>query len=198
MSDDPGVFETMRTLRSIRRYRPDPIPEPIVEAILEAGTLAPSGGNGQPWQFIVFRDPEVKAAIGALAEEIRVERAGTYPAQPPAKLGPPTPLGEAPLLIMVCRRTLDPPIATSTASLYASIYPSVQNMLLAARAHGVGGVLVTMFKLREQAFRDLLNIPDDVEPCALLPLGYPKGHFGPVQRMHWREVTYVDRWGTPA
>ena len=76
MPDDPGVFETMRTLLSIRRYRPEPIPEPIVEAILEAGTLAPSGGNGQPWQFIVFRDPEVKAAVGALAEEIRVERAG--------------------------------------------------------------------------------------------------------------------------
>lgn len=198
MSETRDVFEVMRTTRAVRRYRPDPIPEEVVGSILEAGTWAPSGGNAQPWQFIVFRDAEMKRRVGELADAIRQERAGRYGAQPPAKLGPPTPLGEAPLLVMVCRKTLDPPVATSTASLYASIYPAVQNMLLAARAHGVGSVLVTMFKLREEAFRELLELPDDVEPCALLPFGYPKGGFGPVQRQPWRDVTYVDRWGTPA
>ena len=86
-----GLFDTMRTLRSIRRYRPDPIPEDVVSAILEAGTLAPSGGNAQPWRFIVFRDLEMKSKVGELADAIRAERAGHYGAQPPAKLGPPTP-----------------------------------------------------------------------------------------------------------
>ena len=190
-----GLFDTMRTMRSIRRYRPDPIPKDVVDAILEAGTLAPSGGNAQPWRFIVFRDPEIKTKVGELADAIRTERAGRYGDEPPGKLGPPTPLGNAPLLVMVCRITLDPPVATSNASLYASIYPAVQNMLLAARSHGVGGVLVTMFKLREDGFRKLLNLPDDVEPCALLPFGYPKGDFGPVQRKPWTQVTFVDRWG---
>jgi nitroreductase len=196
MSDEMGIFETMRTLRAIRRYKPDPIPNEVVAQILEAGTLAPSGGNGQPWQFIILRHPNMKRQVGEIADSIARERRGSYPSQPASKLGPPTPLGEAPLLIMVCRRTLDPPIATSMPSLYASIYPAVQNMLLAARAQGVGGVLVTMFKIKEQEFKDLLGIPEDVEPCALLPFGYPKGNFGPVTRMPWREVTFADHWGT--
>ncbi len=196
MADEMSLVEAMSTLRAVRRYKPDPIPDAIVARILEAGTQAPSGGNGQPWQFIVFRDEEIKRRIGEIADSSARERRGKYPAQPPAKLGPPTPLGEAPLLIMVCRRTMDPPIATSMPSLYASIYPAVQNMLLAARAEGVGGVLVTMFKIKEQEFKDLLGIPEDVEPCALLPFGYPRGNFGPLNRMPWRDVTYIDKWGT--
>jgi nitroreductase len=196
MSDEMGIFETMRTLRAIRRYKPDAIPDQVVAQILEAGTLAPSGGNGQPWQFIILRDANVKRQVGEIADSIARERRGSYPSQPASKLGPPTPLGEAPLLIMVCRRTLDPPIATSMPSLYASIYPAVQNMLLAARAQGVGGVLVTMFKIKEQEFKDLLGIPEDVEPSALPPFGYPKGNFGPVTRMPWRDVTFADHWGT--
>ena len=198
VADDPGLstLEAIYTLRAVRRYKPDPIPEPIVEQILEAGTKAPSGGNGQPWQFIVFRDPEIKAEVGRLYDEGARSRYGSA-TEAVAKLGPPTPLAEAPLLIMVCRRTLDPPIASSVPSLYASIYPAVQNMCLAARAYGIGSVLTTLHKRRDEEMNALLGIPDDVETCALIPLGYPKGNFGPTQRRPWQEVTYVDHWGTP-
>ena len=190
-----GVFEAIDTQRAIRRFKPDPIPETVVARILEAGTKAPSGGNGQPWQFIVIKDPDLKAKVAAIYEAAAGRRSPASGAPPP-KLGPPTPMAEAPLLIMVCRRTLDPPIATSTPSLYASIYPAVQNMLLAARALGVGSVLTTVHIRRADEMNALLDIPDDVETCALLPMGYPKGHFGPTQRMPWQEVTYIDRWGT--
>lgn len=190
-----SAWEAITTLRSIRRFKPDPIPDDVVAKILEGGTKAPSGGNGQPWQFIILRDPDVKAKIGALYDEVAAEYTRNRPPQPTARLGPPTPMGEAPLLILVCRRTLDPPIATSGPSLYASIYPAVQNILLTARIHGVGGVLTTLHIRRQDEIKALLGIPDDVETCALIPLGYPRGHFGPTTRLPWQDVTYVDHWG---
>ena len=189
-----GLFEAIHTQRAIRRFKPDPIPEAVVARILEAGTKAPSGGNGQPWQFIVIKDSDLKAKVAEIYAAAAGSRSPDSGESPP-KLGPPTPMAVAPLLIMVCRRTLDPPIATSTPSLYASIYPAVQNMLLAARALGVGSVLTTIHIRRADDMNALLGIPDDVETCALLPMGYPKGHFGPTQRMPWQEVTFIDRWG---
>jgi len=191
-----GALDAIRTLRSVRRFRPDPIPDDALATILEAATRAPSGGNGQPWQFIVLRDPELKRRVGAIYEAAARSRYGELPFQA-TRLGPPTPVGEAPLLILVCRRTLDPPIATSTPSLYASIYPAVQNLLIAARALGIGGALTTMHIMREAELKPLLGIPDDVETCALLPLGYPRGRFGPTSRRPWTEVTFLNRWGQP-
>ena len=191
-----GVLDAIYSLRAVRRFRDEPVPDEVVAAILEAGTMAPSGGNGQPWQFIVLRDREIKRSVGAIYEAAARSRYGDEIFAASA-LGPPTPMAEAPLLVLVCRRALDPPIATSTPSLYASIYPAVQNMLLAARAHGVGGVLTTMHIMREDEVKSLLGIPDDVETCALLPMGYPRGRFGRPARQPWREVTYLDRWGAP-
>lgn len=200
------LFEAMETQRAVRRFRPDPVPDEAIQKILHAATRAPSGGNAQPWTFIVIRDPEVKRKVGAAYQEAAAEyarmRAAQAPAQQPPpqdapRPRPPTPMAEVPVLIVVCRRTLYPPVATSTASLYASLYPAVQNMLLAARALGLGTVLTTLFKLREEPIRQALAIPDDVEPVALIPLGYPRGRFGPVRRRPWRDVTFFDRWGSP-
>lgn len=200
------LFEAMETQRAIRRFRPDPVPDEAIEKILHAATRAPSGGNAQPWTFIVIRDPELKRRIGQLYQEAGAEYARTRAAQAPAqpapdpagcRVRPPTPLWEVPVLILVCRRTLYPPVATSTASLYASVYPAVQNILLAARALGLGTVLTTYFKLREAPIKEALGIPEDVEPVALIPLGYPRGRFGPVRRRPWQEVTFFDRWGDP-
>ncbi|MEE9278031.1 MAG: nitroreductase family protein, partial [Dehalococcoidia bacterium] len=176
VGDDMGLFEAVHTQRAIRRFKPDPVPDDVVSTILEAATKAPSGGNGQPWQFLILRDAEIKRQIGAIYQDVADEYAHNRGPLPASRLGPPTPMGEAPLLVLVCRRTLDPPIATSTPSLYASIYPAVQNMLLAARALGVGSVLTTLHIRRESDVKALLGIPDDVETCALIPMGYPRGN----------------------
>jgi nitroreductase len=186
-----NLFEAIHTCRAIRRFRPDPIPDDILAQILDAAVHAPSGGNAQPWRFIVLRDPEVKRKLGDLYNQALESRyAGATRGD-----NPPSHWGDVPALVMVCRKELDPPVATSTASLYASVYPAVQNILLAARALGLGSCLTTVHKLRDAEVNELLGIPAGVETVACIPLGYPRGGFGPVQRKPWQEVTYFDQWG---
>lgn len=185
------LFEVIHTCRAIRRFKPDPIPEEALAQILDAAVRAPSGGNAQPWVFLVLRDSEVKRRLGEIYNEALESRyAGATSGN-----NPPSHWGDVPVLIVVCRRDLDPPVATSTASLYASVYPAVQNILLAARALGVGSCLTTVHKLRDAEVNELLGIPAGVETVACVPLGYPRGGFGPVIRKSWQEVTYFDRWG---
>jgi nitroreductase len=185
------LFEAIHTCRAIRRFRPDPIPDDVLAQIMDAAVHAPSGGNAQPWRFIVLRDPQVKRKLGDLYNQALESRyAGATSGD-----NLPSHWGDVPVLIMVCRKELDPPVATSTASLYASMYPAVQNILLAARALGVGSCLTTVHKLRDAEVNALLGVPAGVETVACIPLGYPRGGFGPVQRKPWQEVTYFDRWG---
>lgn len=193
MSDSIGVFEAIHTLRSIRRLKPDPVPEEHIERILEAATKAPSGGNRQPWNFIVIRDPATKRRIGDLYLEGAVAAGyGSRPGAPPQRQR--THFGDVPVLILVCLRP-QAATANTASSLYGSIYPAIQNILLAARALGLGTTLTTLHQLREKEIKELLGVPEEVETVALIPVGYPKGRFGPTQRLPWREVTYFDKWG---
>jgi len=197
------VFEAISTLRAIRRFRPDPVPEEMIWRVLESATKAPSGGNRQPWAFLVVQDPETKRRIaevyregwerfyGPLREQAerdpnfgRVYRSAEYLAYH---------LEEAPVLILACLRTSPWPTAVSPPGSY--IYPAVQNLLLSARALGLGGVLTTLHRVREKEVRDLLGIPDGWETMALIPLGWPAVPFGPVRRRPVEEVTYWERWG---
>jgi nitroreductase len=188
------IFKAIKTCRAIRRFKPDPIPDEVLGRILDAAVHAPSGGNAQPWVFLVLRDSAVKRKLGDLYNSALESRyAGAAGGG-----NPPSHWRDVPVLVMVCRRELDPPVATSTASLYASMYPAVQNILLAARALGVGSCLTTVHKLRDAEVNELLGIPAGVETVACIPLGYPRGGFGPVVRKPWQEVTYYDRWGTRA
>lgn len=193
MAEEIGLFEAIYTLRSIRRLRPDPVPQEHIEKILEAATKAPSGGNRQPWNFLVIRDPATKRRIGDLYLEGAAAagygpRPGTTPRQQR------THFGDVPVLILVCLRP-QAAVASSPSSLYGSIYPAVQNILLAARALGLGTTLTTLHQFRDKEIKELLGIPEEVETVALIPVGYPKGRFGPTQRLPWREVTYYERWG---
>jgi nitroreductase len=214
MSDDLSVLEAIRTTRSLRRFRPDPIPEDVLLELLDAAIRAPSGGNAQSWRFLVIRDPEVRRRVGALYKEAWDEYS------PPSRLAAITDprerrrvesafyLGEhmgdeAPVLVMVCAprqqvgsgAAAAAPSAVRTAG--ASIYPAVQNLLLAARARGIGGCLTTIHLFREAQVKAVLGIPDDVDTYALVPLGYPRDDFGPLRRRPVREVSYLDRWGEP-
>jgi nitroreductase len=217
MSSEIGVFEAMYQLRAMRRFKPDPVPDELIWKILEAGTKAPSGSNSQVWRFIVVRDGDGKRFIQErykrawdLYAQANLEAAAKNP--PPAEeLGPrlrmaraaaelAERLHEAPVLLLVCMvPRADLPTVEgrrrSPAGLYASVFPAVQNILLAVRALGLGSVLTTLHLLYEDEIKERLGIPAEVDTVALLPIGYPKGKFGPTRRRPVHEVTYWERWG---
>jgi nitroreductase len=201
------LFEIMSTTRSMRRLKPDPVPDELIRKILEAGVAAPSGGNMQRWRFLVVKDPAVKTTVGAY-----YRRAWHEVVSPRYRSGEPAPgtsperfkrmldaaqyladhIHEAPVWIIPCMGG-----GTGTRTSGSSIYPAVQNMLLAARALCLGATLTTLYLNFEKEVDAALGLPDDVHTYALLPIGYPLGRFGPVRRVALSEVTYADRWGRP-
>jgi nitroreductase len=197
------LFEAIHTQRAIRDYRPDPVPDELVRQVLEAAVRAPSGGNNQPWSFLVLKDPEVRRGVAAIYkrawDESGMARYATDPDPSRARVyGTATYLAEhmaaAPVLILACiRRGAGPP----SFALGSSIYLAVQNLMLAARGLGLGTVITTAHRRHEQEVKDLLGIPVDVETAALIPLGYPgkKARFGGSRRTPVEDVTYSDRWG---
>jgi nitroreductase len=203
----PDLFEIISTTRSMRRLKPDPVPPEVIRQILEAGTCAPSGGNMQRWRFLVVRDAQVKRTVGALYKRAWDEVVG-----PRYRGGEPAPgtdrerfhrmlaaaehlaahIHEAPVWIVPCLEGAAP---TRTAG--SSIYPAVQNMLLAARALGLGATLTTLYLNFEKEAETALGLPADWHSYAILPIGYPVGRFGPVRRTPLAEVVFADRWGEP-
>jgi nitroreductase len=220
--NDPGLFEIMYSLRSMRRLKPDPVPDAMIWKVIEAATRAPSGGNTQPWRFLVVRDAATKAFIQErykrgwdryVVANLQAAAAAPTPMTPAesearmrmvsAATHLAEHLHEAPVLLVVCMmpRALDlPPDPESQppsgAALYASIFPAVQNVLLTCRALGLGATLTTLHLLYEKSIKARLGIPDEVQTVALVPIGYPVGRFGPTSRQPVEEVTYWDRWGT--
>ncbi len=208
---EPGVFEVIYSTRAMRRLKPDPIPEETLKKIVEAGTHAPSGGNLQDWAFILVRDPELKRFIRDYYwntwQRLRAE--GVLPADLPpsqrrmldAAAYLAAHMDEVPVILLACAPKAYPPLASmnhpraSAAVVHASIYPAVQNILLACRALGVGATLTTLHCFFEEELKQRLGIPEDMEIAALLPLGYPRGKFGPTTRRPVEEVLHWDRWG---
>jgi nitroreductase len=201
------LFEIIRTTRSMRRLKPDPVPNELIRKILEAGTCAPSGGNMQRWRFLVIRDAEIKRTVGAY-----YKRAWDEQVAPRYRSGEPAPgtsrerflrlldaaehlaahIHEAPVWIVPCLQG-----GTPTRTSGSSIYPAVQNMLLAARALGLGATLTTLYLQFEQQAEAALGLPPGVHSYALLPIGYPVGRFGPVRRVPLADVVFENRWGQP-
>jgi nitroreductase len=196
------IGEAMFSQRSIRRFRPDPIPMHDLQLIVEAAIKAPSGGNRQPGRFLVLTDPDVIRQFGPLyreawwakrrdekrpwtsREEIPPEDRGSASA---ARLA--DEIKDAPCIVL----------ALSTGKGQASsVLPSVQNLMLAARALGIGSVPTTLHAQVLERVYALLDIPAEMEFHLCIPLGYPRGNFGPTQRRPAAEVTYLNRWGAPA
>lgn len=212
------LFEAMRTTRAVRRLRPDPIPEAVLKRVLTAFTWGPSGGNRQPWRLLVLRDPTLKARLGAMYRELWMgyvaeRRSGleVLPEKSRAKAERALAAGdylalhmqEVPVLVLVC---FDPRgLAVTDRALErvsvvggASIYPAVQNLLLACRAEGLGCVLTTLLCQREPEVRELLRIPDPWATAALVPIGYPVGSgHGPSSRRPLGELASGDGWDVP-
>ncbi len=211
MSERIDLLDAIYTNRSIRRFRTDPVPDDVILKVIEAATMAPSGTNRQTWRFLVIRDPERRRRIGELyrrsfeaiypADRLaaetdpnrrRVMRSSSYLAE---HLGT-----EPPVLLLVCADEQDaamrsPVAATAPWIAGSSFYPAVQNLLLAARAYGLGGCLTTIHVRYEAEVKEILGIPEGVRTYALIPLGYPVDRFGPLRRQPAAAVTFFDRWG---
>jgi len=212
------LFEAMSTLRAVRRLRSDPVPDDLLRKVLTAATWAPNGGNRQGWRFVVVRSAETKRALRDLYLPIWM---GYENAHRPGIVNLPEPertrmdktfttaryLGEhfheAPVIVVVCVHI--PDLAITDAKLSrpsivggGSIYPAVQNLLLACRACGLGATLTTLLCIEEPKVKQLLAIPDDWATAAHVPIGYPQGKgFGPLTRKPVEKVTFVDRWDNP-
>ena len=212
----PPLYEAMSTLRAVRRLKPDPVPEDVLGRILQAAAWAPSGGNVQPWRVVVVRDAGLRQVLGDL---YRVEWAKygagarylldsmTGEAREKQKrmlaaadhLG--EHLGDAPAILVFCfnpknMAITDADLGRPSVVGGGSVYPAVQNAMLACRAEGIGCTLTTLLCYQEPAIREALGMPDDWYTCAFLPIGYPvlKGH-GPISRRPVSKLCYGDRWG---
>jgi nitroreductase len=202
-----NVFDIINTTRTMRRLKPDPVPDELIIKILEAGTRAPNGGNNQTWHFVVVKDPAIKKAVQvwykkAFDEIIGPRYASSAP--PPGTTAEKyrrqhaaveyltDHYHEAPVWIVACIRHGD---AKPNRMAGASIYPAVQNMLLAARALGLGASLTTRHLLYADESDKALELPAGVLSYAILPIGYPMGNFGPTKRGRLADFVSLDRVG---
>src|SRR3978361_1735676 len=202
----PDFFEILGTTRSMRRLKPDPVPDELIKKILEAGTAAANGGNTQKWRFLVIKDPAIKKAVQGWYKKAFDEVVGpryATSAPPPGvsaeRYGKQhgaveyltEHFHEAPVWIVACLEDGAEPNRWAAAS----IYPAVQNMLLAIRALGLGSTLTTRHLLHEKEAEAALGLPPGVHSYAILPVGYPMGKFGPTGRGKMSEFVYGDNYG---
>jgi nitroreductase len=188
------IGEAIFTQRSIRRFRPDPIPMEDIRLAIEAAVRAPNGGNLQLARFLIVTSSDRIREFGRLYFEAwwakrrdeGYERAEDLPARylPAARLA--DQIGDVPCIVFA--------LGTHNAPAN-SVIPAVQNLMLAARALGIGSVPTTLHPSVMSRFQALFAIPDDVSFHFCIPLGYPRGNFGPNDRQPTAETTFLDQWG---
>lgn len=205
--------EAMMTQRAVRRVLPDPVDDAIVLKCIELALRAPTGSNGQNWEFILVKDPAVKhqfarryrqawSFYGGIGRRVagsdesmqKILRATQWQIDH---------FEEIPVLVVPClrggmRMPYAPMPFVVETSYFGSIYPSVQNVLLAARAVGLGASLITLPLWSVTSARRILGLPLTVTPCCMVPLGWPKGRYGPTTRKPVEEVAHLDGYGNRA
>ena len=211
--DELSLHEALFTTRSMRHLKPDPVPREDLEYMIEAATMAPSAGNLQIWGFVVVTEQTLREQIAAAYREVGRQYIGE------GVLGDPQTdddrrrvytkamhnvehLDEAPAIVVPCLTMPCPDDAAVGSGLFGSIYPAAQNLMLAARARGLGSVLLTLatdyspiVTSQTTPVRELLALPEHVSAVALIPVGYPQGNWGRPWREDWRSVTHWQRWG---
>lgn len=202
--------DAMRTQRAVRRLHTDPVPHDVLLPLLELSLKAPTSSDTQDWSYLVVEDREQKARIGRLygklyrtfhpievrlakgdEDTLRRMRPGEWQAEH---------FDELPVLVIPCyRRGLKhknvgrPQISVS--SFYGSVYPAVQNLLLACRAVGLGASLQTLPIWYVPAARRILGLPRSVAPVCVIPIGWARGRYGPTTRRPIGDVVHLDRYG---
>lgn len=209
MATEMGIFEVMRNCRAMRRLDTKEVPEELLIELIDAANQAPSGSNMQNARWIVVRDPAVKQQLADLNRagvEAYVgpqsERPAGLPHQSVEKrqrmLGAVVwqmeHMHEVPALVIACMEFGQKVDSATAARGGGSIWPGVQNLLLAARALGLGAAPTTLALGDRAAVASALNLPDSMVAYCLIPVGYPLGNFGPVTRKPVEEIMRFDRW----
>lgn len=201
------LAEAMSTQRAIRRLRSDPVDDDLVLRCIELATRAPTGSNRQGWEFVVVRDPEVKHQLARLNRQawsvyrrLRAKQARRDESTRKivdAVQWQADHFEEVPVVVVPCLHGRAPVLGSPAlaASYYGSIFPAVQNLLLAARAAGLGATLTTLPLWSATLARRTLGLPGTVSPVAVVPLGWPRGRYGPTTRRPVEEVVHLDRYG---
>lgn len=207
---DAPLAETMRTQRAVRRLHLDPVDPELLLELLELSLNAPTSSNSQDWSYVVVEDPDQKAALQRLyrplfrrmdpiltrlargdAQELRNMAPGRWQYEH---------FHELPVFVIPCyrRNVKHHPVGwpqISVSSYYGSVFPAVQNLLLACRAVGLGASIQTLPLWNVRGARRELGLPRDVNPVCMIPIGWAKGRYGPTQRRPIGEVVHVDRYG---
>lgn len=211
---DMPLVEAMMTQRAVRRVYSDPVDDAVLLKCIELAQRAPTGNDGQNWEFIVVRDRRVKEELAAQYRKAwkfqrgvvlrrAIKRDPTIAKIAQAMQWQIDHFTEIPVLVVACLRlgardgrlpiVRMPHVAES--AYWGSIYPSVQNLLLAARAMGLGASLITLPLWSQRAARKALGLPHAVTPCCVVPLGWPRGRYGPTTRKPVGEVVHLDGYG---
>jgi nitroreductase len=196
----PDFFDVVLTQRAARSFSTDDVDDATVARILTAATHAPTAENSQCFVFVVVRDPEIRAAIGAIAARIweggardletgRLSPELLREVEAGARGG----VAAAPVLVVVCGDTR----LTFASTVDSSVFPAVQNILLAAHALGLGSTLTTLPVLGGSELCELLGLPSEVVPVAVVPLGHLVKPLGPPRRHPLSEKAHRDRYGVP-
>lgn len=207
-TNNTDLFHIMYHCRAMRRLDTKTVPEDLLIKLVDAGNQAPSGSNMQGARWVVVRDSNQKAELAKLNKAsvevyagITSSRQASLPHQPADKrarmlnsvLWQADHMHEIPALIIACYEFEQP--VNSAAGAAGSIWPGIQNVLLAARALGLGAAPTTLGLNPREKVKEILNLPDTVEPVCLIPVGYPLGNFGPVTRLPVEQTMHWDRWG---
>lgn len=208
------LLDAVMTQRAVRRVRPDPVDDALIAKCIEMALKAPTGADGQNWEFVVVKDARLKSELakryrqGWTVQYYGLIRRRAARDEAMAKIARAVQwqvdhFTEIPVLVVACLR-LGPregrlplvrmPHAAESAY-WGSIYPSVQNLLLGARAMGLGASLITLPLWSQTSARRLLGLPYSVTPCCIVPLGWPRGRYGPTSRRPVEEVMHLDSYG---
>lgn len=209
-----SFYDVISTTRSIRRIKPDPVPAVVLDRVLQAAVWAPSGGNRQPWRMIVVQDTDTKRKLGeiyarewATYVDFNMANVKSAPQQVQDRVAAGLAVGtalaenlhEVPVVVMFVHDSrliyvTDDKLNRTSVVGGASLYPAVQNLLTAARAEGLGGVLTTLISRSEPQVQELLAIPAEWGVHAMVPIGYPRGKHGPLTRLPLDQMVHHDKW----
>lgn len=196
------AFEAMETCRAMRHLKPDPVPEDAIRKVVHAATRASNPGNSQGWDFVILRDTDGKARIGSALREIMHPvidgmaardsgaRANMYSGVKHLM----DTFESVPVYVFVCGRVVYPPQSPQKELVPAALYPASQNLIVAARALGLGTTFTTFHTMVEPIVREVLALPDDLVLGVMIAMGWPERPFGPVKRKPLDDVLHWDRW----
>ena len=198
------VFEALDSNRAMRRLKPDPVPRELLEKLVHAATRAPSAGNSQLWGFVVVTERDDMNFLAEIVQRRISTRGWPEGDEPHARLMRAvrylvTHFQDVPAVIFCCVRDAYPnEQEPNSLFMWSTIYPATQNLLLAARALGLGAAMTTFQISAEDEIKEYFGIPEDVHIASTIPIGYPMGKFGPLGRKPLDEVLHWGRWGGAA